>query len=553
MRLTVFALVLTFLGCDCGQRTTQRFAQLEILDAQNAERTSVDFGKVQRGTSGTQVVRVRNSGPADLTISKAEFSSGLFGVGTTLPATVGVAEELQLELTYTPTTVDLRDTGTVTLSTNDPNRLTAQLSLAGTGVAAVALVEPAALDFGEVYLTERKTLTVSLTNTGSNDLDVQGAALVGAPASVTFDATPLVKRLKAGESASTTVTFAPTAPDMLVGALELTFPAALGKTSVPLRGLGIQAVPRLCWKFDDSAFEQCTDATTTSLGVSMGSLCDARWYPPDAGERCPSPDGGSVAYARAGTLYVRNEGNTPVTYSVRYESQVGPKCDGGSTVDFEFSNNDAGLTTWMQGNTRLPQGESAPIAITYRARSACREDAADQARVLWTRQGEPAGSNRPPSSFFLSLTGGSLLPRGVPQDITMSGTLPLKEGFFGVGSAGEAPLRVTDISLYQAAFLADGGRSAGPDLANGLCDPLAQFDCRLFSWDDGGVPALPRTLAGTSNTSVPVKALLGRIVFGAGSTTLTPGVEYTVFAVITTSDPYSPQVVSRVRATRSGP
>jgi hypothetical protein len=307
--------------------------------------------------------------------------------------------------------------------------------------------------------------------------------------------------------------------------------------------------------------EQCTDATNTFLALTMGSLCDARIYPPDGGAGCLAADGGAALWARTGKLYYRNEGNTPVTYSLRYETQVGAKCDGGSTVDFELSNvPDGGPTTWNVGNVKLPNAvmdprpwETAPISVTYRARSSCREDAADQARVLWTRQGEPAGTNRPPSSLILNLTGNSLLPRGVPQDITMSGTVPLKGDFFGVGNAGEAPLRVTGIQLYQADFLPDAGRSAGPDFATGLCDATASFDCRFFSWDpDGGVPSavLPKTLAGTTNTSVPVRELLGRIIFGA-PTGMPPvnNVEYTVFAVMTTNDPYAPQVIAKIKAT----
>jgi hypothetical protein len=161
-----------------------------------------------------------------------------------------------------------------------------------------------------------------------------------------------------------------------------------------------------------------------------------------------------------------------------------------------------------------------------------------------------AGTNRPPSSLILNLTGNSLLPRGVGQDITMSGSVPLRGDFFGVGNAGEAPLRVTDVKLYQAEFLADGGRSAGPDFATGLCDQFASFDCRFFGWADGGVPnsVLPRTLSGTTNVSVPVRELLGYVTFGAGAAPQLNR-EYTVFAVVTTSDPYSPLVIAKVRAT----
>lgn len=556
--VAVFAVaqLVTLSACDCGQRTTQRFPQIVVIDATSTEVTSLDFGKVQLGTTATKTIRIRNSGPALLTVTKADFSKPVFGASTPVPTNVGVSEDIDFALTFTPATADLRETGTVTLSSNDPAHPTVQLSLSGTGVAAVALVEPAQLDFGEVYVTERKSLTVNITNTGSNDLQVQSAALVGAPASVTSDLTSLTKVFKAGESASAVIQFAPTATDTVAGTLDITFGSNLGTKHLALKGQGIQALPRLCLKFDDSALEQCTDGTTTLIMANMGTLCDNRLYPADGGQGCPAPDGGIAPWSRKAALYFRNEGNTPVSYTVRYEAQAGPKCDGGSSVDFEFAGAPDAGPTWTTAQVKLPTAvtvakpwETAPVALTYRPASSCRDDAADQARVTWTRQAEPAGTNRPPPSLILLLTGGSMLPRAVPQDITMSGTLPLHSDYYGVGNAGEAPLQVSDVRLFQAEYLADGGRGTGPDYAAGLCQGASGGDCRYFTWAVGGAPVLPKTLGGTTNSGAPTKTLLGTIVFGADSTGLIPHRDYFIYAVATTNDPYAPLIVSRVRGT----
>lgn len=563
--LCAVVVVVAGAGCSCGTQTTKREPQIEVIDDLGNARTLVDFGQVQVNVTGTQSVRIRNSGAGALTISAVTFSNPLFGLGTTPPVVVGVGEETQLPLTFTPTTPDLRETGTATIASDDPDEPTVTISVAGSGVTAVATVTPATLDFGEVYTTESKALTVTLTNSGSNDLAVSDARFTAAvPASVTADLTALVKTLKAGESASTTITFSPTTRDAVSGALEIVLPTELGTKTVPITAQGIQALPRLCFKWDDSPLEDCTDQALTFLPLHAGSFCDGRLYPPDGGQSpCVGLDGGRAPYTRAGRMYFRNEGNTPVTYTMQFQSQVSATCDGGSSIDFLFANapmqGDGGpQPSWMEGNVKVPANvmdpkpwETAPVAVSYRARSACREDAADQARVLWTRQ-EPQGTNRPPQTLILNLTGQSLLPRGVPQDVTMTGTVTLTADFYGVGNAGDSPLEVRGITLWQPEFLVDGGRGTTP---YELCEPSSTGDCRFFHWStDGGDPnlVLPRFLVGTPNTSVPTRQVLGKIQFGpAPDGGISPQLnkEYGVFAVIETNDPYLPQVIARVRGT----
>lgn len=553
-------------GCSCGTQTKKREPKIEVIDELGNARTSVDFGQVQVNVTATKAVRIRNGGAGSLTISGVTFSNPLFGLGTTPPVVVAVGDETQLPLTFTPTAPDLRETGTATIASDDPDSPSVVLNLAGTGVTAVATVMPSAIDFGEVYVDESKAITVTLTNSGSNDLEVKAARLTPAvQGPVTGDLSPLVKTLAAGEAASATLTFAPRAMGALAGALEIELPSELGTKSVPISGTGIQALPRMCVKWDDTGFERCTDQTLTFLQVPAGSLCDARLYPPDGGPSpCVDLDGGRAPYARSGKLYFRNEGNTPVAYTLQYQAQVGGTCDGGSSIDFEFANappaGDGGTQpSWMEGTVKVPAAtsdprpwETAPVAFTYRARSACREDAADQARVLWTRQGEPPGSTRLPQTLIVNLTGQSLLPRGVPQDISMTGVVPLSADFYGVGNAGDAPLWVQSVSLWQAEFLPDGGRGTVPFEP---CDDQSTGDCRFFHWSaDGGDPnaGLPKSLPGTSNTSVPTRQVLGKIEFGPapdGGVSPQLNKEYVVFAVIQTSDPYQPQVVARLRGT----
>ena len=565
-KILCLSLALLAAGCTCGQRTQQRFPKLEVLDAMGNERTGVDFGKIQIATTGTQLVRLRNSGTASLDVTSAQFTDAKFAV-TNLPLSIDVNGEAELALTFTPVDADLRVTGTVTLSTNDPARPTVSLSLVGTGVAAAAVVMPNQLDFGDVYVGELKSVTVSLTNAGSNDLPVQDVRLDAlVPAAVTGDLTPLKKTFAAGESAQATLTFRPTVlPSVVTGALQIVLGGQYGTTTVPLRGKAIQALPRLCFKWDDSPLERCTDQVTTSLGESAGALCDSRVYPPDGGiPPCRGIDGGVVGYTRAGTLYFRNEGNTPVSYTLRYQTLQGGLCDAGTSIDLQFASApllpDGGpQATWTEPTVKVPTAitdpmpwETPPVALTYRPRSVCPNDTSDQAFVIWTRQGEPSGSTRLPQSLFFTLDGTSLLPKGVNHDdrCTASGSVGTCEmSFVGVASAGTAPLRVTRVTLWQGEPLADGGFGAVPFEQ---CGPTSGGNCPMFDFAPGLDPnrLLPLTLPGVPNANNPASQVLGTLVFGDGGVAPLPNVLYTVYGVIDTDDPYSPQVISTFRGQR---
>jgi hypothetical protein len=463
-----------------------------------------------------------------------------------VPFTIDRSGEVMFAFTFRPTEPDLRETGTVTLTTDDPQRPTVQLSLLGTGIAAVATVMPRTLDFGEVYVAENKTLELTLTNAGSNELTVMSVTLNPAsPAGLTSNAMPLVGTVIAGGSAKATFTFAPTAPGDLMANFEIVFGAGLDAIRVALRGKAVEAVPRVCFKFDDSPMETCSDKSLTNLNFPFGSLCDNRLFPPDGGAVCTRPDGGAAPSSRSGRFYVRNEGNTPVSYSLNLNLQAGGKCDGGSGFDFDFSNvpsPDAGRV--MLPSTKLPSStmdpkpwETPPVTVVYRPTSRCRDDAADQVQVFWLRQGEPAGTMRTPQSVVALFSGQSLLPRGVPQDLSFrpQGTARIVLPYQGLSNIGDAPLSIRSASLWQGASLPDGGLGSVPAQA---CATGAAGACPFFWWET--TPMVPVTLSGTVSAAQPISRELGQLGFGqrAGGSAPTPGLMYRVFAVFETDDPY---------------
>jgi hypothetical protein len=342
---------------------------------------------------------------------------------------------------------------------------------------------------------------------------------------------------------------------------------------VPITGRATQAIARMCFKFDDEAMERCTDSVTTSLNLQFGALCDNRIYAtgPNA---CTAQNG-----QRTGRLYFRNEGNVPLSYSARYRPYIytGSRCgDGGvASSDFIFDNvpvPDGGVPMDLSTSTvSLPLNEqvarpweSMPVGITYRASSGCRDEAADQAQILWTRQDPPTTMPpRMPATLFATLSGTSLLPsakaktqnigqQGQPADVPF--TVPISVEL--VTNEGLAPLTLTSVEMWEElpAFLPDGGSYDGGGPEGGIlspCNPASpayEFsDCARFQWAPGQSPAqlLPVTLDGGAAPGSPSQATVGRLFVGCladGGSCPPATTRYKVIAVVNTTDPYAPRV-----------
>ncbi|MBX7115867.1 MAG: choice-of-anchor D domain-containing protein [Myxococcaceae bacterium] len=564
----VAGLSVAFLHCGCESKTSKRLPKLEILaDEGNVERTLVDFGLVQVNLTHTQTLRVRNGGTGDMTLTTATLAAP-FAVATALPLTLSAGDEVALALTFTPTQLDQRVTGKLTLTSDDSQRASASVDVAGTGVAAVAKVTPSPIAWENVYVGESKKLNVSLTNAGSQALTVLDAKLSASVSQVSGDWAPFKGTLEAGASAMVELTFSPTVSGPMAGDLELTLEASQGGlVKIPLTGQGVSAVPKLCFQFDDTGMEQCTDLTTMSMNIGFGAFCDETVFGNDGGAlACSAMNSG-----RSGRFRVRNEGNWPVSYAMTLNPfpYPGSPCkDAGFSgrTDFVFSvADDGGTATVPLPVVQLPMNvtdakpwASEPVAVSYHARSRCKDEGSDQATVLWSRRGDPVGTSRMPSTFFVTLGGKSKLPHGEPSawgcgSPTSGASVPCEAEFFGVTNSGDAPLVVRQVDFYEEVLVSgvDGGGPQGGFLQP--CDFSNPFsDCQRFGWaaTDGGDPNqyAPHVIAASAGPSAPGKQVLGRVVFGphgAGCLTdggVCPGTPYRIYAKVTTADPYQPDV-----------
>lgn len=532
-------------GCDCSDRTSRLVPKLVVLDEADTAVAALDFGKVQLNVSASQKVYLRNVGTAVLSLDQVEVSNAHFSVQAMLPAVIRSGDDLELTVAFVPTAADVREVGTAVLKSNDPNNGSLSLPLAGLGVLATAVVQPLTLDFGAVYLGEMKELTFALTNEGSSALQVSSAALsASVDATVTADVSLLVKTIAEGETAMVTLRFSPTSQVTLTGDLEIVLPPEIGNKTIPIRGTGVEAQPKLCFKFNDSAFESCTDGfSSNSLNLQFGALCDESVYPQDGGLVCLL-DGGVLPYERSGQLYVRNEGNTGVSYALSIAAGQVSSCDGGASIDFQFAGapvaaDGGAVATWKEAPVTLPLNldvakpwEAPPLAVTYRAHSACKNDQSDLAIILWDRQGEPAGKLRQPVRMAATLTGSSAISSVVPAVESFGGNSSRPKDVMLVLNKGSGPVKLLGVELWQSA---DGGSS--PDVR---CATVGAGPCTYFAWAPG--VTFPVLLEGTLGSGTG--QVLGQIAYGTldAGTYYPPVQEQQVFAIVSTSDPYAPTV-----------
>ena len=101
-----------------------------------ASPTSLNFGSVAVGGSGTQTITLSNNGTAAATISQAVISgTGYTMSGITMPMTLAAGASTSFSVQFAPTAAG-SDSGSVTVTSNTPNSPT-MVATSGTGTAAV--------------------------------------------------------------------------------------------------------------------------------------------------------------------------------------------------------------------------------------------------------------------------------------------------------------------------------------------------------------------------------------------------------------------------------
>ena len=205
-----------------------------------ANPSSANFGNVSTGNSNSQTITLTNGGSATVTVSQANVTGP--GFSTTgmpaLPMSINPGANKTFNIVFAPTATG-SVTGTVTLANDGPNS-PLSITLSGTGQTATQLLSanPGSLNFNNVNDGSSNSLNVTLTNTGNSNVTITSATASGTG----FSASGVAgTTLTPNQTATLSVTFAPSNPGAVTGSVQISSNASNSPT-ISLSGTGVQAV-----------------------------------------------------------------------------------------------------------------------------------------------------------------------------------------------------------------------------------------------------------------------------------------------------------------------
>lgn len=216
-----------------GTGSTATFGQLQ------ANPTSMSFGTVNAGSSGTQQITLSNTGTAAVQISSIAASGAGFSVnGITTPFTLNAAAAATLNVVFAPTAAG-SVSGSATVTSNATNS-SLSISLTGTGAAGTVTLSanPPSLAFGNVNAGVASSKSVTLTNGGTANVTISQVTVSAKDVTASGVTTPVT--LTPGQSQTMTVAFKPTAAETVSGNITVTNTQGTNAV-VAVSGTGLQA------------------------------------------------------------------------------------------------------------------------------------------------------------------------------------------------------------------------------------------------------------------------------------------------------------------------
>jgi hypothetical protein len=204
--------------------------------------TSFNFGNDVVGSNSTQVLIIKNTGTAILTITQiTETGSAFSDSGFTLPLNVNAGQQTTIIVSFQPTAVGAVS-GNISILSNAPTSPTS-VGLTGTGIAAILTlgIGPTSLTFGNVTTTTSSaTQNVTIAGTGNANVTISQINLSGAGYSMTGGGAPVT--LTPSQNLTLTIQFSPTAVGTVNGSISIISNASGSPATVSLSGTGVTLV-----------------------------------------------------------------------------------------------------------------------------------------------------------------------------------------------------------------------------------------------------------------------------------------------------------------------
>jgi hypothetical protein len=199
--------------------------------------SSVSFGNIPIGSTQTQYETFTNNYRiSTVTISGATVSGTGFSLsGLSLPMSLAPGQSVTFIVAFNPQASGTQS-GQITVGSNAWATPSHSINLSGTGVAGGKLTTSAStLNFGNVNLGSQKSLTASLSATGSS-ITISSASTTNREFSLSGLSLP--KTISPGQTISFTLTFTPLASGSASGSISLTSNASNTPTVETMSGSG---------------------------------------------------------------------------------------------------------------------------------------------------------------------------------------------------------------------------------------------------------------------------------------------------------------------------
>jgi hypothetical protein len=241
--------------------------------------TSVSFGKVVVGASGSASVNLSNTGSASVTISQASVTgTGFSMVGSPAGQTIQPGQSFSFTAQFSPTSVG-NATGSISVASNAPNS-PMTIALTGSGTVPGLGVSPAAVNFKGVVVGNSATATLNLSNTGSAAVTISQASVTGTGFTISGLAAGLT--IQPGQNSSFAAQFQPTSTGSASGSISISSNSPNSPMTIALTGTGTQpeigAIPssapfgNVTVGNTNSQTITLTNGGTANLKISQGSV-----------------------------------------------------------------------------------------------------------------------------------------------------------------------------------------------------------------------------------------------------------------------------------------
>jgi Cep192 domain 4/HYDIN/CFA65/VesB-like, Ig-like domain/Protein of unknown function (DUF1573) len=230
--------------------------------------SSVSFGNVPDGTTGTQVVTLKNTGTGSLIVSSENVTGTGFSVTGFAAQTLPPNTSMTFKAVFSPTS-DGSASGSISVTTNLPASPTA-IPLSGTGTQPGISITPSSVAFGNVADGATGTQAIVLKNTGTANLVVSSQNVTGAGFSVTGF---VAQTLTPNSSMTLNAVFSPTTPGAVSGSISVSTNLSGSPTAIALTGTGTQ--PAMSVTPSTVSFGTVTDGTGSTQAIALKNTGNA--------------------------------------------------------------------------------------------------------------------------------------------------------------------------------------------------------------------------------------------------------------------------------------